>query len=203
MTPLGRRQAETFPSRTPELQQKVNLLVTSPLKRALHTTLLAWKPAVARLGIESVIVLPEAQECADEPCDTGSPKEVLVSDQDFKGLDLSRVTADWTSKKGFYAPDAASLANRASYVRRFLRDRSERDIVLVCHGDFLRQLTGDESGPSRTFWKNAEMRVYKFNPATVHQDMCFLKLEEVPEATKGYSRHSTEADLEQVLNGKI
>ena len=203
MTPLGRRQAETFPSRTPQLQQQVDLLVTSPLKRALYTTLLAWEPAVARLGIENVLVLPEAQECADEPCDTGSPLEVLASNQDFKGLNFARVTPDWTSKKGFYAPDPASLADRAKFIRRFLRDRPEKDIVLVCHGDFLRQLTCDASGPSRVYWRNAEMRIYKFDPATVDQEECLFQLEEAPEATRGYSRRSTEADLDEILQGKI
>ena len=93
--------------------------------------------------------------------DTGSAREQLETNPEFAGFNLSDLPADWTSKKGFYAPDAASLANRARFVRRFLRDRPEKDIVLVCHGDFLRQLTCDASGPSHIFWKNAESILWK------------------------------------------
>lgn len=203
MTPLGRRQAETLPSRIPNLQDRVELIVTSPLRRAMYTALLGWKPAIDRLGVENIIVLPEAQECCDFPCDTGSPKELLEVDPDFKGLNFSRLTADWTSKKGFWAPDDASLANRAMFVRQYLRDRPEKDIVLVCHGDFLRQLTCDAGGPSRSYWKNVEMRVYRFDPETVNRDECFFRLEEALDATRGYAPRSTEADLDGMLNGSI
>ena len=203
MTPLGLRQCFSLQSKIPDLQQRVDLIVTSPLRRALHSTLLGWKPAIQRLGIGSVIVLPDAQECCDFPCDTGSPREVLESDADFKGLDFSRITPDWNSKQGFWAPDDASLANRAKFVRQFLRERPEKDIVLVCHGDFLRQLTADAEGPSRSFWKNVEMRVYKFDAETVDRDECFFQLEEAPDATRGYTPRSTEADFDAITNGEI
>ena len=203
MTPLGIKQAETLPSRIPDLQSKVDLVVTSPLRRAMYTTLFGWKPAIARLGIENVVVLPEAQECADFPCDTGSSAQSLTNDADFNGLSFSRLTPDWTSKQGFWAPDDASLANRAAFVRRFLRDRPERDIVLVCHGDFLRQLTCDADGPSRSFWKNVAMRVYRFDPDTVDKDECLFVLEEAPEATRGYHPRTTEAELDATINQKI
>lgn len=203
MTPLGRRQVQAFPSRTSDLQNNIDLIVTSPLKRAIYTTLLGWKPAIDRLGLANLVILPEAQECSDFPCDTGSDKQVLEQEPDFRGLNLSRLMPDWTSKKGFWAPDDASLANRARFLRHFLRDRPEKDIVLVCHGDFLRQLTGDASGPSRTYWKNAEMRIYKFDPTTVDGEECFFQLEQAPEATRGYDPRSSEADIEDMLNGKI
>ena len=203
MTPLGKRQCLALPFKIPDLQQRVDLIITSPLRRALHSTLLGWKPAIERLGIGNVLVLPDAQECCDFPCDTGSPREVLESDADFKGLDFSRVTPDWNSKQGFWAPDDASLANRAKFVRQFLRERPEKDIVLVCHGDFLRQLTADAEGPSRSFWKNVEMRVYKFGAETVDRDECFFQLDEAPDATRGYTPRSTEADFDAIPNGKI
>jgi broad specificity phosphatase PhoE len=203
ITPLGIKQADTLPTRIPELQRKVDLIVTSPLRRALYTTLLGWKPAIERLGIANVVVLPEAQECCDFPCDTGSPREQLEMDPDFKGLEFSRLTPDWNSKQGFWAPDDASLADRAKFVRQFLRERPEKDIVLVCHGDFLRQLTADAEGPSRSFWKNVEMRVYKFDAETVDRDECFLQLEEAPEATRGYTPKTTEADFDAIPNGKM
>ena len=170
MTPLGRKQAASLPSRIPQLEQEVDLVVTSPLKRTLQTTLLAWEPAVKRLGIESVICLPEAQECNDFPCDTGSSREQLEQDPEFDGLDLSRLTSDWTSKTDFWAPDSQSIANRARSVRHFLRERPEKNIVLVAHGDFLRQITCDARGPSTYMWRNVEVQVFKFNSETVDRD---------------------------------
>ena len=120
---------------------------------------------------------------------------------EFDGLDFSRVTPDWTSKEGFWAPDPRSIANRARAVRHFLRERPEKNIVLVGHGDILRQITCDARGPSTYMWRNAEVQVFKFDPETVNKNECFLKLEEVVEAAGGYDPTSTDIDI--VTNGKI
>lgn len=202
LTPMGWREVQSFPSLIPSLQDKVDLIVTSPLRRATHTTLSGWKQAISRLGLSNVIVLPEAQECMDVPCDTGSSKENLEQDSDFTGLNLSRLTPDWTSKKGFYAPDSISLANRARWVRQFLRERPEKEIVLVCHGDFLRELTADAKGPSRHMWSNVEMRIYSFDPQTLGSE-CFFELEEAPEATRGYRPGKRQLDMSATPNGNL
>jgi len=45
-------------------------------------------------------------------------------------------------------------------VRHWLRDRPEREIVVVAHGDFLRYMTdGRDSGEP---WGNAEVKEYTF-----------------------------------------
>ena len=156
-----------------------------------------------RLGIQNVICLPEAQECNDFACDTGSSRDVLSQNPAFAGLDFSRLTPDWTSKMDFWSPDALSIANRARVVRQFLRDRPEKDIVLVAHGDILRQITCDASGPSSYMWKNAEVQVFTFDPETVDQE-CFLKLKDVIEAAGGYApTSSTKADILPEINGKM
>ena len=77
LTPLGKKQAAAMAPQVKQLQQEAEVVVSSPLKRTLQTTKLAWGPAVERLGIENVICLPEAQECNAHPCDTGSAREVL------------------------------------------------------------------------------------------------------------------------------
>ena len=161
----------------PELQTQVDLIVTSPLRRALQTTLRTWGPAVERLGIEKVICLPEAQECLDFACDRGSSLEELSQDHEFTGLNLSLLTPDWNSKTGFWAPDSRSIANRAKWVRHFLCERPEKDIVLLAHGDFLRQITCDTDGPSTYMWRQVEIQIFKFDKTTVDQDECLLKLE--------------------------
>jgi len=69
-------------------------------------------------------------------------------------------TDDWTSKKGKYAANIASLQARARYVRNFLRSRPEKCIVLVAHGDILRYIVFGEN--NSTPWSNAEVRKYTF-----------------------------------------
>lgn len=204
LTPLGKKQAAALAPQIPQLQKEVDVIISSPLKRTLQTTKLGWGPAVERLGIKNVICLPQAQECNDFPCDTGSPREVLEKDPEFAGFDLSRLTPDWTSKQGFWsmAPDA--LANRAKWVRQFLRERPEKDIVLVAHGDVLRQITGTaENGPSTHMWKNAEARIFKFDPKWVEKDECYLYQEENVAAAGGYGPTSTEMDIESTGTAQL
>lgn len=84
-----------------------------------------------------MILLPEIQEVNDLPSDTGSPRAVLEKHKDFAGvagLDFSAIDESeerhgvaWTSKQGFFHPD--NIAERAKWVRRWLRDREEQEIV--------------------------------------------------------------------------
>lgn len=85
---------------------------------------------------------------------------MLEADPEFSGLDFSLLTPDWCSKAGFYAPTEAALKERARWVRRWLREREEREIVVVAHGDILRYITnGKHSGMP---WANTEVREYTF-----------------------------------------
>lgn len=186
LTKLGRKQAAALAPKIPQLQDKVELIVTSPLKRTLQTTLLGWGPAVKRLGIKNAICHPAAQECNDFPCDTGVSREELEKISEFAGFNFDKLTHDWTSKQGFYAADRDAIAKRAQSVRQFIRDQPEQHIVLVAHGDFLRQITRDAEGPSGYMWKNAEVRVFKFDPETVERDSCLFEFVEPVEGAEGY-----------------
>lgn len=148
LTKLGRKQAASLAPLIPHLQDKVELIITSPLKRTLQTTLLGWGPAIQRLGITNAICHPAAQECNDFPCDTGVSREELEQISEFAGFNFDRLTPDWISKAGFYSADREAIARRAQAVRQFIRDQPEKEIVLVAHGDFLRQITADARGPS-------------------------------------------------------
>lgn len=120
---------------------------------------------------------------------------MLESDQEFAGFNLSSLTPDWIGKRGFYAADAASIANRARWVRQWLRERPEKTIVLVAHGDILRQITAGPGGPSTYMWKNAEARIYRFDEASVNTDDCFLDERDIVAVAGGYAPTSTEMDL--------
>jgi broad specificity phosphatase PhoE len=191
LTALGQKQSAALAPQIPDLQQEVDLIVTSALTRTLQSTKLGWAPAIERLGIENVICLPQAQECNAFPCDTGNLREELEALDEFKGFNFELLTPDWTSKKGFYAPHRK--AHRAKWVRQYLRERPEANIVLVCHGDMLRQITATSKGESTKHWKNAEVGVYYFDPETVETENCFLYRKET--VAEGYDAMSTEMDI--------
>ncbi|KAN0065305.1 hypothetical protein ACQY0O_001140 [Thecaphora frezii] len=166
LTPLGKQQSGRLPALTPDLQAKAQLIISSGLKRTLQSTMIGYAPAIERLGgLSKVVVLPQLQECNDFPCDTGSAREELEADPELAGFDFSNLTPDWTSKQGFYAADEASLTARAQWIRQYLRSRPEQEIVVMAHGDILRRIT-QQPYP----WKNAEVRLFQFDPASVSSD---------------------------------
>ena len=204
LTPLGTRQAAALAPKLARYAKEIDLIVTSPLKRTLETTLLGWQPAIEKLGIENVIVHPASQECNNLPCDIGSQREVLQKMSEFVGLNFSSLTPDWTSKQGFWAADAKAISNRARSVRHFLKSRPEKNIVLVSHGDFLRKLTAGVDSPNHYSWNNAEVRIFKFDPASIDSDDSFLLFDEEIEGAGGYSRGVTGVDdLPDVDTGAV
>ncbi|KAI1762086.1 phosphoglycerate mutase-like protein [Hypoxylon sp. FL1150] len=204
LTPLGKKQAASLSRQIPSLQKEADLIVSSPLRRTLQTTALGWAPAVSRLGgPKAVVLLPEAQECNALPCDTGSSRETLAADPEFMVFNLDPLTPDWTSKHGFWAASEEALSRRARAVRQFLRARPEKNIVLVAHGDILRRITcRPGTGPSDYQWKNAEVRIFEFDPEHVEAEDCFLYQKEDVAAAGGYGPTSTELEIEEA-EGKL
>lgn len=93
--------------------------------------------------------------------------EVYKGLPEYAGLDLSRLVPksdkiedDWTKKRGFWASDEKSLQNRARWVRRWVREQPEREIVVVSHADCLRYMT--EGINTLSDWANTEVREYTF-----------------------------------------
>ncbi|KAK5724927.1 hypothetical protein LTR17_013416 [Elasticomyces elasticus] len=195
LTPLGRKQAASLAHQVAHLHEEVEVIATSPLTRTVQTTRSGWGPAIKRLGVDNVIMLPQAQEVNDFPCDTGRPRKEVEGESHFEGLDLSPLTDDWTSKRGFWAPDDETVAKRAQWVRQWLRSRPEKTIVLVAHGDILRRIVAGPAGPSKVMWNNAEARIYTFDPDFVDADECFLDEKKVVAAAGGYDLTSTEMDI--------
>jgi broad specificity phosphatase PhoE len=125
--------------------------------------LIGWAPAIGRLGLQNVVCLPEAQECNDYPCDTGSSREELESDLEFAGLNFELLEPDWNSKKGIWSPDVDAVTRRARWIRQYLYERPERTIVFVGHGDLIRRIIGSPTVKSKAHWQNAEVRIFEFN----------------------------------------
>jgi broad specificity phosphatase PhoE len=152
---------------------QITHLVSSPLRRTLYTTLLAF-PTVVAAG-KKILALPEIQETSDLPCDTGSSPQVLAAEFGADGnVDLSKVTEGWNSKTGRWAPATSAIEARARSARFFLRKFGEREvertgedvhIVVVTHGGFLHYFTEDWDGSEKftgTGWDNTEWRSYNF-----------------------------------------
>jgi hypothetical protein len=81
-------------------------------------------------------------------------------------------------------------------VRQWLKNRPEEIIVLVAHGDILRRITSTPDGPSEYMWKNAEARIWEFDPKSVDSDDCWLYQRENVAAAGGYGPTSSDADFE-------
>ena len=133
LTALGWHQAvqlgQTFPH-----PASVRLIITSPLQRAIQTTLSAFSKVLDKRyfdaesghgvdgGVE-LLIDADAQERSDFPCDTGSDRDTL--EKTFPHLDFSGLPENWPRKEGPYAPDDEALRARASAPRRRLRERVE------------------------------------------------------------------------------
>ncbi|KAK4548885.1 hypothetical protein LTR36_008658 [Oleoguttula mirabilis] len=105
-----------------------------------------------------------AEESSDAPCDTGSDPEVLRSEFPDK-VDFDHVREGWWLHEGEYATNPKALNERAAKLRRFIRDRPEKEVVLVSHGFFNHYLTGDvnDKGEQTTpWWQETELRTFTF-----------------------------------------
>ncbi|KAJ1306208.1 hypothetical protein OPQ81_010916 [Rhizoctonia solani] len=172
LTDLGRSQCVDFSSSSlgRSIQDSVELILTSPQRRALSTTILGLPGAVERLLPQSrVILVPELQEINDLPCDRGSDREFLESIPEYTTelkhgrLDFSPLTPDWNRKQGIYDPSPEALWARAQWVRHFIRERKEQTVAVVAHGNFIRYLVGLDGYYDRVrIWSNVEARLYTF-----------------------------------------
>ncbi|KAI4231403.1 MAG: hypothetical protein LQ352_008406 [Teloschistes flavicans] len=186
LTPHGENQCLNLRSSFP-YHSSVKLLVCSPLRRTIQTTLLAFEPEASR-GVPC-IALPEIQETSDLPCDTGSKLSEIMKDFKDQPVDFSLVPDDWNSKQGKWEPAQHAIDARCQAARKWLRSRDEDVVVVVAHGGLLHYLTQDwtDSGKFQgkddlqldrsltkipldvrgspaigTGWENTEFRSYRF-----------------------------------------
>jgi broad specificity phosphatase PhoE len=163
LTSLGEQQCanlrETFP-----YHDKICLLISSPLRRTIYTTILAFPPALHNGRCQpNIVALPEVQETSDFPCDTGSDVSRLRKEMREKRVpvDLSLVKEGWNVKtlSNKWSPSSEALTKRAREARKYIRDKvielqkggeKNPEIVVVTHGGFLHYFTEDWED-SRTY----------------------------------------------------
>jgi len=141
LTELGRRQVA---ERAPELRQYAyELVVTSPLTRAIQTTLGLFgdHPASPPIHVECL-----HREFLESSCDVGRAPSLLS--QDFPHLSFGHLDEIWwhnegePDERGFVVEPPQILGRRVGQFREWLLLRPERMIAVVGHGTFFYHLTG-------------------------------------------------------------
>lgn len=166
LTLLGVTQASSLSTQFPD-PASVAIVLTSPLKRTLQTTLAGFSEILTSGDTKKsdkgdnstgagakLIIDRDLQERSDLPCDTGSDRATL--EKAFPELDFSSLSDNWFTKSGLHAPDETSVALRAKVVRGKLWSIAEslrketapgeqRLIVIITHGVFMKYLSQDMS----------------------------------------------------------
>lgn len=135
LTEKGMGQARDLHSRTEALRPE--LLVTSPMRRALQTGLLAFEPHVSNDGLKVLAHELCHERAGKHTCDKRLPKADLASlfpAVDFEILD-SEEDPFWGD--GSTREDLPSLANRAARFLEWLVSRPERHLAVAAHSAFL------------------------------------------------------------------
>ncbi|KAF7190552.1 putative phosphatase SPAC5H10.03 [Pseudocercospora fuligena] len=161
LTDKGKEQCRQT-CRAFERYQQVELLLASPMRRAIQTCQIAFAPCIER-GMK-VLALPHAEEVSEAPSDTGSDVQVL-KEEFGDGVDFQFVNDGWWKHEGEYATDPKAVNARAAKLRHWIKARPEKEIALVSHGFFNHFLTGDvdDNGQQTTpWWNEAELRSYTF-----------------------------------------
>lgn len=161
LTPKGIQQSERLSHLFP-FKDSVGLVITSPLRRTLQTTLFGFQqtldekyyskdsgsgqPKGARL-----LISPGIQAHSARPCDIGSAQTILQSE--FPNLPWDELGFDpvFPAKEGLYAPDREALRERGRRFQRLLEeefaalaDTGRPDIAVVSHGGFMKHIVLDE-----------------------------------------------------------
>ncbi|KAI1159224.1 histidine phosphatase superfamily [Nemania serpens] len=174
LTDKGVAQAEGLQKMYPHMDQ-VGALISSPLRRAIQTTCVAFEPLVMQKAIP-ILLVPNLQEASARPSDTGSPWQEL--DEEFGlwvDLDLLYEGEWYKDTTGTYGPDPQRVAERARKARVYIRELArnfddDEHIVVVTHSQFVRVLI--EGQPD---FGNAEFRSCQFADLLGDDDQAILR----------------------------
>lgn len=148
--PQGVTQSSSLLPSHPSLATTTAVILTSPLTRAIETTLAAFGPILPDVKL---ILDPDLQERSALPCDTGSPIPDLISRfPALEGEIKAGITeeGEWFAKEGKFAEDDEAVKARAARVRGRLAglvkglEGERQDVVVVTHGVFMKFLAEDE-----------------------------------------------------------
>ncbi|KAG5920076.1 hypothetical protein E4U42_006325 [Claviceps africana] len=173
LTPTGEHQCSDLRAAFSS-HDKLAKLVSSPMRRTIHTCNLAFGGPGQ---LYPIILLDTLQEVSASPCDTGSGSESLLEEYGYN-IDVEHLRGGWTDKTrgGPFEPSLAAVTARAREARLALLDIAEHadgDVVVVTHGGFLHFLTDDWEGipaDGSTAWENCMYRSYAFDECPDDED---------------------------------
>lgn len=135
--------AQVAAAREPLQGVHFDLVVTSPLTRAIQTTvgLFADHPANPEILVEVL-----HRECQESSCDVGRAASLIAAE--FPDMRVDHLPETWwyadgePNERGFHVEPRAIFDQRVAAFRDWLAARPERTIAVVGHGTFFFHLTG-------------------------------------------------------------
>ncbi|CAK4817837.1 unnamed protein product, partial [Aphanomyces euteiches] len=149
----GKQQVQALHQRVLEkkLHESIQVVITSPLTRAIETALGGFEGT----GIP-IQVNPLCREMLDASCDVGRQPAELAREFEARGVDMSKLSEYWwlntptdETKIIPHTPKELkalkeTMNDMEARVRRFLAEIEalpESTLAVVCHGDFISWLT--------------------------------------------------------------
>jgi hypothetical protein len=147
LTALGQQESARIGDMFPH-HDRVGLILTSPLRRAIQTSLFAFSHIMDRnsskpKNIEGIAkgaqfrIYPLLQPGRPLPCDTGSEASILKAE--FEGVDFGMLEDGW-AERGILLTDEEqnekarlALKDLAKFLRE-LKGSERTDVVMVTHG---------------------------------------------------------------------
>lgn len=123
--------------------ERYDLIVTSPLTRAIQTALGVFE---THLGRTPVLVEALHREQVEQSCDVGRPASVLAGE--FSGLGFEHLPEEWWPNGGEIdligvpVEPLSHCLERVAAFRSWLRKRPEQRIAVVGHRTFFFHLAG-------------------------------------------------------------
>lgn len=136
-------EAQVRQARASIAEHPVELVLVSPLTRALQTALGLFDGHPSAPAME---VVPLLRERVENSCDVGRSPAALAAE--FPALSFAHLPQVWwhaegeADERGVHVEPDAVVQARAAAFRIALLARPERVIAVVGHGTFLRHLTG-------------------------------------------------------------
>jgi broad specificity phosphatase PhoE len=166
VTDLGKEQSKEAGITLARDVDSIDLVVVSPLRRALQTAsyILESFPTTPRIEVSK-----DSAEIMVDPCDIGSPPSVLA--KEFPSWDFSQLQDYWW--QGGKSPEETlelmrqrqglevetDIEKRIAALREHLREQQQETIILVCHSETIWWLTSELKNGERfgTWTKNGEI----------------------------------------------
>lgn len=147
LSPAGRQAALRL--RESLAPHRFELIVTSPLTRALETTRIVFGGTGAVLRVSAAM-----REHGAHPCDLGRPPALLAAE--YPEFDFSALRPRWwgdaAAADAFVAEPLEALHRRCAAFRRWLGALHVGSLAVVGHGTFLEHLLGVELRNCELHW---------------------------------------------------